>query len=331
MLTPTAGTGAWMTGRIEDAIEILDDAIEAARTNDNDAVLAWHLFNRSLPELVIGNVEQALSFSDESWRLAEPLPDGMIRGLAAASRASALEAIGRPAEAIELLYRGAGGPELSLIPGAWRGVWFEVAVDCHLALGDTDAAHEAVVRARALAATLPVDLAAATADRAEAAHALATGDAAGGVELLRSAVRHSESMQSPVYVAWSRELLGHALEAAGDSDGAVRELVIASEMSSELGTIRHRDRIDAELRRLGQTVHRRSRRGAAGANGVESLTGRELEIAQLIRSHATNRTIANELFLSLKTVETHVRNIFNKLGVSSRGEIARQLDHAEPS
>ena len=319
-----------MIGKVESAIEIFDDAIEAARPNDNDAVLAWLLFNRSLPELIIGNVEQALAISEEGWRLAEPLADGMIRAYSAAARASALEASGRPDEAIELLYGCAGGPELSLIGGAWRGVWLEIAVGCHLALGDVAASSDAVRRARALAASVPVDLAAATADRSEAAHALATGDARRAVGLLRSAVGHSESMESPVYVAWSRELLGRALEAAGDVDGAVRELTIASEMSDDLGTIRHRDRIDADLRRLGQTVHRRTRRGVAGVNGLESLTGRELEVAELIRAHATNREIANELFLSLKTVETHIRNIFNKLGVSSRGEIARRLTLAEP-
>jgi len=218
-----------------------------------------------------------------------------------------------------------GGPELSLVGGAWRGVWFEIAVDCHLELGDVVAAAEVVERARALAVAVPVDLAAATALRSEAAHALATGDARRAVELLRSAVSHSEAMQSPVYVAWSRELLGHALEAAGDVDGAVHELSIASTMSDELGTLRHRDRIDADLRRLGQTVHRRTRPGVRGSQGLDSLTGREVEVAELIRSHATNREIANELFLSLKTVETHIRNIFNKLGVSSRGEIARLI------
>jgi DNA-binding CsgD family transcriptional regulator len=64
---------------------------------------------------------------------------------------------------------------------------------------------------------------------------------------------------------------------------------------------------------------------------LEPLTGRELEVAELIRVHATNREIANERFLSLKTVETHIRNIFNELGVSSRGEIARQLAVGQPA
>ena len=84
IFTPTAGTSAWMIGEIDSAIEILDDAIEAARSLDNDAVLAWHLFNRSLPEIVLGDLDQAMLLSEESWALAEPLPPGLIRGLSAA-------------------------------------------------------------------------------------------------------------------------------------------------------------------------------------------------------------------------------------------------------
>ena len=53
-------------------------------------------------------------------------------------------------------------------------------------------------------------------------------------------------------------------------------------------------------------------------------------MASLIRDRRTNKEIAGELFLSLKTVESHVRNIFGKLGVSSRVDIARALEAAVP-
>ncbi len=46
-------------------------------------------------------------------------------------------------------------------------------------------------------------------------------------------------------------------------------------------------------------------------------------MVELITNRFTNREIAAELFLGIKTVETHIRNIFNKLGVSSRLEVAR--------
>ena len=59
---------------------------------------------------------------------------------------------------------------------------------------------------------------------------------------------------------------------------------------------------------------------------MESLTRREREIAELVTDRRTNREIAAALFLSEKTIETHLRNIFMKLGASSRVQVARTLE-----
>ena len=61
-------------------------------------------------------------------------------------------------------------------------------------------------------------------------------------------------------------------------------------------------------------------------SGVGSLTKRELEIAELVTDRLTNPQIADKLFLSKKTIETHIRNIFVKLGASSRVEVARIVE-----
>jgi DNA-binding CsgD family transcriptional regulator len=62
---------------------------------------------------------------------------------------------------------------------------------------------------------------------------------------------------------------------------------------------------------------------------VAALTKREMEIARRIVDRQTNRQIAEELYLSQKTVETHIRNIFAKLGADSRVEVARIVEQAE--
>jgi DNA-binding NarL/FixJ family response regulator len=95
------------------------------------------------------------------------------------------------------------------------------------------------------------------------------------------------------------------------------------------GALRWRDEAERELRRLGHRVHHRTRRGKAGATGIEALTSRELQVARLVVDRKTNPQIAAELFLSQKTVETHLRNIFRKVDVSSRVELARTVERAD--
>ncbi len=121
-------------------------------------------------------------------------------------------------------------------------------------------------------------------------------------------------------------LAGRALVAAGDADAAAAQFELAAAAFEDCGAGRHRDAAEQELRRAGRRVHRRSSRPAAGGAGLQSLTGREHQIAALIVDRKTNTQIAAELFLSRKTVETHLRNIFHKVGVTSRVELARLIE-----
>jgi DNA-binding CsgD family transcriptional regulator len=62
---------------------------------------------------------------------------------------------------------------------------------------------------------------------------------------------------------------------------------------------------------------------------MAALSRREREVAALVRRRRTNPQIADVLFLSLKTVETHLRSIFRKLDVSSRIEVAELVEREE--
>ena len=67
----------------------------------------------------------------------------------------------------------------------------------------------------------------------------------------------------------------------------------------------------------------------SGAHAL--LTGRQLDVARLVTDGLTNKQIADRLFLSERTVETHITNILNKLGLNSRTQISRWMtDLNEP-
>ena len=84
-----------------------------------------------------------------------------------------------------------------------------------------------------------------------------------------------------------------------------------------------------ELRRLGHRVLRPARERTPGA--LAPLTAREREIAELVAAGRTNREVAEQLVLSTRTIEAHLRNIYGKLDVRSRVELARAVQRNEPT
>lgn len=237
---------------------------------------------------------------------------------------------GRPGpRAVNALVQSSGGDELVLIPGVWRARSLELLTRCLLALGRREDAERAAARAEAAAAALKLRVARSMADRALAAVALDAGDADIAADLALASAGLADEVGMPVDAAMSRTLAGRALAQAGQRERAVAELQHAAAELHACGAFRYRAAAERELRRLGQRIHRRTQPGKADGSGVESLTSRELEIARLVVARKTNPQIAEALFLSPKTVETHMRNIFRKLDVSSRVEVARAVEHAD--
>jgi DNA-binding CsgD family transcriptional regulator len=67
----------------------------------------------------------------------------------------------------------------------------------------------------------------------------------------------------------------------------------------------------------------------AATTAVEPLTAREREIASLAAGGATSKTIAESLFVSVRTVDNHLQKVYAKLGVSGRGELAAAMSGAD--
>ena len=325
ILTPILGTSLAVTGRMERSAEVLDDAIEAARLVGDAQGLSMNLFNRALAATMAGDLETGWQTGAESVELAGFIDNGVITAFAGAIHAQTLLELGDAPAARELLLSSVGGEDVPLLAGGWRAHFLEVLTRCHLALADLDEARLTAERLES-AAEHGFILTRLMADRAGAEVALTEGEADRAVTLARSAVAAAEQIGASAHVAPARVLLGRALAASSARDEGIEQLETAAAEFEALGAVRYRDQVESELRLLGHsTTHRRSTKGQGGIFGVESLTGRELEVAELVLDRRTNREIAEELFLSTKTVETHMRHIFEKLGVSSRVEVARAL------
>ena len=316
-----------LRGRLSEAAELLDNAVEGARLSGNVQALAGNLVNRSLTAVAAGDLDLALSTAQENAELTEGLDQSLICA-AGVALATALLETGAAGRAVDALLSSSGGDELPLIPGVWRARSLELLTRCWLASGRQPEAARAASLAQRTAERLTLRVARSMADRAHAAVALAVGRPDAAAQHALASVAAADEVGMPVDAALSRILAGRALAQAGQPERAVTELQRAADDLHACGALRYRAAAESELRKLGRHIARRTKPGNRHGSGIESLTSREREIAQLVVDRRTNREIAETLFLSPKTVETHLRTLFHKLDVSSRDEVARAVERS---
>jgi DNA-binding NarL/FixJ family response regulator/tetratricopeptide (TPR) repeat protein len=327
-LVPCVGTCAWVLGDVELSIETLSTAAEASRVSRNQLQLAWNLLNLALAQAMQGDAEGAIRSGEEASALAAELGDSAITTWAGLCLGVALREAGEHDRAIATFTSKVGGSGADQIPGGWRAHGAMEFTRAAVAAGRLDLAEESQRHANEAAEETGLPMARAWADRAKAEVLLARKEPAAAAALALAAAAAAGQLSARLDRAISRELAGRALLAAGDQEGAVEQLTLAAEEFDECKAPRHRDRVEKELGQLGHRPSRRSR-AAGEVGGLESLTGREREVAQLLVKRLTNAEIAADLFLSEKTVESHLRNIFRKLDVGSRVEVARLIEEAE--
>jgi DNA-binding CsgD family transcriptional regulator len=190
-------------------------------------------------------------------------------------------------------------------------------IESALWLHDYDRVARHSRRLRRDSAALGHALGLAWADTTDALLAYFTGPADRAAPLLRDAAAALEAVPFVFDAARLRRMVAHALSDAGDRDGAARELRRAYEVFARLGAEREMQGTREQIRKLGARPPARAPAAGAGA-----LSGREVEIARLVAARKSNKEIAAALGISVRTVSTHVSNIFGKVGVSSRGELA---------
>ncbi|MEV0288939.1 response regulator transcription factor [Kribbella sp. NPDC050820] len=180
----------------------------------------------------------------------------------------------------------------------------KAAVAIHLEEGNIEAARDAVTEFEGITRGLTTPAIEAEMSAVSGALALAHGDPASALPLLRRAAATWQEQGAPHETAKVNVLIGQACRALADHDGARLEFAAARETFERLGA-------RPDLAQLNRIV-------AATDADAHGLTRREIEVLRLIARGKANRAIANELHLSERTVHRHVSNIFTKLDVDSR-------------
>jgi ATP/maltotriose-dependent transcriptional regulator MalT len=310
---------AWLDlwrGRLAAGAERADAALEAALLVDRGPLLAWALSAPCWAALLSGDTQAAIAHGEQAAALGEGDVVSVLSGCLLAE--ARLEA-GDPKRCRDELLAVAGGEQLALIERGFKAHWYEVLARAELACDRLPAADGWAERAQAACAGLGIAGREVEARRARAAVELAAGRPDQAAEQALAAMRVAAAAGLPLEEARTQALAGSALAAAGDRAGALDRLGAAERALSALGAARMADEAARELRRLGRRVPRGGRRGAAG------LSDRELELALLVADGHTNRQIAARLFLSEKTVERHLSNVFRKLDVTSRAAVAGRV------
>ena len=325
-LVPAASTSALMLGHLDAGIDLQLEAVERARVARQGQVLAWSLLNLANGQAQRGDVDAAVDSADEALRLARDLDESVMIAWTGQSLAYCLAERGEASEALTVLTESAGSLAQHY-PGAWR-VWaLELMVRCQLQ-ADPAAARPTAEEAMALGDHIGLPMGRAWARRALAQVCLTEDDPMSAAALALESADLARTVGARIDVALAEAQAGRARAADGRVDEGVGLLQRAAATFDECGAQRWRDQAERELGRLGHRPHRRTTRTGERA-GIASLTGREREVADLVVDRRTNAEIAAALYVSPKTVETHLRNIFVKLGVTSRNDVARLVEAAD--
>lgn len=134
---------------------------------------------------------------------------------------------------------------------------------------------------------------------------------------LAEAVELHALTDSRFELARSRLLLGEAMRRNRRRTQARPQLRAALEAFEHVGAAPWADRAAAELRATGETTRRRD------VSTLDQLTPQELQISARVGEGETNKQIAAGLFLSPRTIDYHLRNVFSKLRITSRAELMR--------
>ena len=310
-----------LTGRLETPEVDPEAANEAWLLSASNVLLSWTMTNRCHASLLAGDLREAVRRGERA--AAAATAGNPLSGLARVQFAEALLEAGAPERCRAELTDADGRPDLPPYP-LYEARSFELLARAALAMSDDAAAERFVERAERSASLITLTLPRAHASRARAALLLHRSDLQAALGAALDSAEAADAINAPVEAARSRILAGRALAAAGRQGDAIKALEAAREQLAACHAFHYAEAAGRELRRLGRAAARRT----GDEQHPHGLTDRELEVIKLVSAGHTNREIADELVLSVRTVDRHVARIFHKLGVNSRIAAAGVFERA---
>ena len=221
-------------------------------------------------------------------------------------------------EALDDARAAAGGWRALRVDNPAVAAWRTAAVAANLAMGNHDEAarlaREQLTLARAVGTPLTLGM-------ALRAHAMV---AENPVKSLEEAITQFESIGACYDLALALAELGACLRRSGQIAQARDPLRRALDLAERTGAAPLRDYARRELAAAGARPRR------AALTGPDALTSAERQVAGLAAAGRSNKQIAQHLFITTGTVETHLRHVFQKLDITSRADIPAKLASAPP-
>jgi len=311
----TRGQMLLQLGRLEDLAVVLDGRFDphgppVVTIMDGTGVVALGRL-----ALHTGDARQVRQTSEIAQTMLNESTPG-VRRHAAWLLSLQATADGEPQQAHKWLCAMGGQERTHVLSRIWPDLADEPQmVRSALAVGDRELAESAVADANRRAELSPGVPSLA----AIAAHARGLLD--GDTDKLSTAVTLFEPSPRSLALAACWEDLGLAHQRQGAADSAIDALTEALVLFARAGATQDAARLRSSLRVLG--IRRRVTAAEKPVTGWAAMTKSELAVAELVANGLTNREIAERLFVSPHTVNTHLRHVFAKLQVHSRVDLTR--------
>ena len=316
----------WVLGEWDTAIATGERAISLGRSLNQQAVLPRLLVWTALIYLSRGAIDRGEELVEEACDLVgldqeDRRPGDIHRVIPAyCGRISVLMAREKYTEALAF-----GEEALEIADRSGYVLWalhriLPLVGELYIRLEDVEKAAEVGARGRTQAASIGHRLGLAWADVCDAFVTVHSGDTGQAAVLLRQAAESMEEIPFVSEAARVRRQLAGRLADLGDRKGAIAELRRVHEVFGALGAQPELEKTRGQFQEVGSRAPSR-----IDAEGDSTLTPRESQIAGLVADHRSDKSIAKALVISPRTVTTHLGNIYRKLDIGSRAQLAEMV------